>query len=488
MREEKSVVSSFLWKNMGSISSQVISLVISIILARLLDTSDYGLIALVNVFTTFANYFVSDGISSVLIQKKNADKLDFFTLCYFNLIVALALYVVLYFASPYISLFYGEKYVLLTPVLRILGLKIFFTAILSVQHAYISRKAKFKYVFFSTIISTVIAGSLGVTLAYSGAGVWALVVQNVLSSTLQVVVLAGLIRKPPELIFSISRLKKLLPFGMKILGSGLLSVGFEEIKALIIGKKYSSEHLAFYDRGKQFPNLIISNSSSSLSAVLFPRLAQQQDNIPELKRLMKKAIRLGAYVFFPMMCGLFAVAESFVVVVLSEKWLPCVPLLRLFCVVYMFYPIHSMNMQAVKSLGNGNVYVKLETTKRIIETVVLCITAPISVNAIVVGMLITSTLFTALNAYPSGKTINYPFKEQIMDVAPALINSFVMMVVVYLLGYVQMAPLPKLCLQVVVGFLTYWGGSILTGNQEYYYLLKFFGIKWLKKEKKKWST
>ena len=440
---------------------------------------------MVNVFTTFANYFVSDGISSVLIQKKDADKLDFFTLCYFNLFVAFVLYAILYFAAPYISLFYGQKYILLAPVLRVLGLKLFFTAVLSVQHAYISRKAKFKYVFFSTIISTVITGAIGVTLAYSGAGVWALVAQNILSSVLQFAVLAVLIGKLPAWMFSIARLKQLLPFGMKILGSGLLSVGFEEVKALIIGKRYSSESLAFYDRGKQFPNLIISNTSTSLGAVLFPKLAQQQDNLPELKRLMKKAVRLSSYVFFPVMCGLFVVAEPFVQLVLSEKWLPCVPLLRLFCVVYMFYPLHSINMQAIKSLGNGDVYVKLEAVKKVIEIVVLYITAPISVNAIVVGMMITSTLFVALNAYPNGKMIDYPLREQMIDVIPAMINSFVMVIVVYLSGYLPVAVFPRLCLQIMIGGLCYWGGSVLTRNPEYSYLLKFLRIDRLKKERNK---
>lgn len=467
MANKKGLINNLVWKFAERMAAQMVTMIVSVVLARLLDPSHYGTVAIVTIFITLANVFVSDGFGSALIQKKDADELDYSSVLYFNIVLSIFLYLILFFAAPFIADFYGEGYEILTPVFRVLGLRLIPAAINSVQHSYVSKNMIFKKFFLSTLSGTIISGVVGICMAYSGFGVWALVTQYLVSTTVSTVVLTFSIGNIFVLKFSLSRLKTLFSFGWKILCTALLITGYQELRALIIGKLYSSENLAYYDKGKQFPNLIVTNINVSIGAVLFPKLANQQDDMTALKQTTRNSIRFSSFVMSPMMLGFAAVAEPFVRLILTDKWLPCVPLLQLFCIFYLFQPIHTANMQAVKAMGRSDICLKLEIFRDIIQLIVLLVVMWISVEAIVISMAIMSTLFVFVNAYPNIKLLNYSIKEQLSDILPNVGMSLVMFICVYAVKFISSNNLITLIIQIAVGAVVYIALSVITKNNEF---------------------
>lgn len=468
-----SLLGNLSWKFAERIASQAVSFVVSIVLARILAPSDYGAITMVMIFVTLANVIVEGGFSSALIQKKNADKLDFSTVFYFSLVFSIVLYAILYYAAPSISRFYGDGYEVLTPVLRVIGIQVVIYAVNSVQQAYVSKKMMFQKFFWSTLVGTIVSAILGLVMAYSGCGIWALVGQQLSMTVTNVLVLYIVTKKLPGLMFSFERLKDLFNYGAKILGASLLVSLFLDLRSLIIGKLYSAKDLAFFDRGRQFPNLIVVNVNSSVGAVLFPKMSEQQDDTKKIKETCRMSIRFSSFVMMPLMMGLAACGESFVRLLLTDKWIDCVPFLQLFCIIYMFYPIHTANMQAIKALGHSGTFLKLELLKKVIEIICLVLVMKISVIAIAVNMAVLTTLFTFINAFPNIKYLNYSFIEQIKDIAPPIVMSTIMGVSVYFLGQMlTFSDYFNLLVQIVVGISIYVTLSLLTKNAEMKFILK----------------
>lgn len=465
-----SLLTNLGWKFAERIASQSVSFIVSIVLARILAPADYGAIAMVMIFVTLANVIVEGGFSSALIQKKNADKLDFSTVFYFSIFCSVFLYAVLYFSAPVISSFYGSGYEVLTPVLRVIGLGVIVNAINSVQQAYVSRKMMFRKFFWSTLIGTIVSAIVGLTCAYSGYGVWSLVWQQLSMILTNTLVLYMITRKLPGLEFSFVRLRGLFAYGVRILGASLLVAIFLELRSLIIGKLYSAKDLAYFDRARQMPLLLVNNINSSIGAVLFPKMSQDQDNLEKIKQTCRNSIRFSAYVMSPLMIGLMVCSESLVRCLLTDKWLSCVPYLQVFCIIYLFNPLHTANMQAIKAIGRSDVFFKLEFFKKVIEIVCLLLVMKISVLAIAINMALLTTTFTLINGIPNKKLLNYTFDEQFKDiVSPICIASF-MGLVIYLLSYLRLPNLLLLLLQIFVGFSVYVSLSILVRNKEFYYL------------------
>ena len=453
---------------MERISAQFVQLIVSIILARILSPSDYGVVAMVTIFIVIANVLIEGGFGSALVQKKNADDIDFSTVLYFSIGFSILLYVTLYITAPYISAFYGEEYQILTPVLRVLGVQVIIFAINSVQQAYVQRQMMFKNFFWATLVGTISSSFVGLFMAYSGYGVWAIVGQQLTASTINTLTLYVITRKLPIWVFSYVRLKSLFSYSVKLLSVNLLITGFQEIRSLIIGKIYTAQDLAFFNRGEQFPSLIVTNINASISAVLFPRMAQEQDSIDQVKSTTRSAIRFSSYIMSPIMLGLAAVSEPFVRIVLTEKWIESVPLMRWFCLVFLFMPIHAANMQALKAIGRSDILLNLELVKKIIEFLSLFIVVWISVDAIVINMAILTTLFTAINAYPNRKLLNYSYLEQIKDIFPAIIMSIIMFVIIVLLNHiVSINDWITLIIDIIVGIFIYIILSVATKNQEF---------------------
>jgi len=339
----------------------------------------------------------------------------------------------------------------------------------------------FKKFFISTMLGTSISAIVGIIMAYSGYGVWALVTQYLVNTSVNTFVLCISLHIKPQFVFSFKSIKELLPFGVKVLGTGLLITGYQDIQAIIIGKKYSTSDLAFYDKSRQFPSLIIGNISTSLSAVLFPKMANEQDDKKSIKNTMRNSICFCSYCMAPMMLGLAAVAEPFICLLLTEKWMSCVPLLRLFCVVYLFYPIHSANMQVIKAMGKSDVYLRIEVIKKMIEILVLLITMRYGVSTMVGGMAVCATVFTFINSFPNAKLIKYGFREQMKDILPRIMMALIMAAIVYLIGFTHINNLLKISIQIVVGVSIYIILSIVTHNPEWRYIVSFLKNKIIKR-------
>ena len=468
----KGLINNLYWKFLERISAQLVTTVVSIVLARILDPTHYGLISIVSIFITFANVFVSDGIGNSLIQKRGIDELDYSTLMFFNLGVSILLYLVIFFAAPYISLFYGDAFGAIVPVLRVLGLRIILTSVNSIQHAYISRHMMFRMYFWSTLIGTVVSAIVGIIMAYTGFGVWALVFQYLTNTSVGTIVLAIAIGKIPKIRFSFYRLKRLLGFGVKILGTNLIGTLFNQIRALIIGKVYTSSSLAFFDKGQQFPALIVNNINSSIVAVLFPKMSLDQEDLLKIKETTRRSIRFSTFLLSPILLGMAAIAPQFVSVVLTDKWLPCVQLLQLLCVYYLFWPIHSINMQVMKALGKGNTYLRVEILKKIFDLMILLITFRKGVFYITVGMVVSSVISAYINAFPNKKLINYSVVEQIKDVLSSMMLAGVMSIIVFAVGSLTCNKLILMIVQMLVGCATYIILAIITKNKEFEVLLQ----------------
>lgn len=466
-KQSNGVLSNLSWKFMERISAQLVTTVVSIILARILTPSDYGIISIVSIFITIANVFVSDGVGSSLVQKKNADSLDYTTLLLFNIGLSVFLYSLIYVSAPFLAEFYGEGYDIVTPVLRVLALRIILTGVSSIQNAYISKHLMFKKYFWSTLIGTIVSAIVGITMAYRGYGVWALVFQYLVNSIIGMIVLVFVIGKYPKIRFSYKRLKGLLGFGVKVLGTNLIGSLFNQLRGLIIGKVYTSSDLAYFDKGQQFPSLIVTNINTSITAVMFPRMALLQDNRENVKLIMKKSLRFSSFVLSPVLWGFAAVAPQFVSIILTDKWLPCVPILQLLCIYYLFWPIHSLNMQVMKALGEGNKYLGIEIVKKVFDISILLATFKHGVIAITIGMVISSFLSVVINAWPNKKLITYSVKEQLKDIMPNIMNSIIMAFVVYAVGLLHCNKIVLLIMQVIIGVIIYLFLSIVTKREEY---------------------
>lgn len=470
-----STLNNLSWKFLERVSSQLVQLIVSIVLARILSPADYGAVAMVAVFIMLANVIVEGGFSGALIQKKDADDLDFSTVFFFSIGFAFILYFILFITAPAISSFYGEGYEILTPVLRVLGMQVIVFAVNSVQQAFVQKQMLFKNFFYATLVGTTISAAVGLTMAFLGYGVWAIVGQQLSATVINTITLYMVTRKMPLLAFSFERLKGLFNYGVKLLGASMLVTGYQELRALIIGKLYSSQDLAFFDRGKQFPSLIVTNINSSIGSVLFPKMALEQDDIEQVKKTTRNSIRFSAYIMCPLMLGLAAVAEPFVRLVLTEKWIECVPLMQWFCIVYLFQPIHTANMQAIKAIGRSDIFLKLEIFKKIIELLSLLAVMWISVDAIVISMAVLTTSFTVVNAFPNIKLLNYSFKEQLFDILPSFIMSLALMFLIMLVN--QMFTMPDwltLILDILIGSILYIILSVIFKNKQFSYIISIF--------------
>ncbi|MGL4864549.1 MAG: lipopolysaccharide biosynthesis protein [Cetobacterium sp.] len=464
------VLSSLIWKLLERGGTQGIQFIIQIVLARLLTPDDYGIIAIIMIFIALANVFVQSGFSIALIQKKNIDEKDLSSVFYISLIIAGILYSVLYYTAPLISSFY--KNLELIKILRILSLTLFLGAFNSIQNTIIAKTMEFKKQFLSSLIAAIISGVVGLLLAYKHFGVWALIYQQLSNQLLICIVLFIVVKWRPKLIFSFYRIKELFEFGSKLLISSILDTIYMNITSLVIGKFYTPAMLGFYNRGNQFPQLIVSNFNGSIQAVMFPALSAEQDNRDRLKSIVRRSIVTSSYIIFPLMIGLIVIAEPMVKLLLTDKWLPCVPYLRVFCLSYALWPIHTANLQAINAIGRSDIFLKLEIIKKILGVTILVISLKYGVYAIALGTLISGIFSSIINGYPNKKLLNYSYLEQVKDIIPSLLISMLMGGFVYNIVLLNFSNLFTIIIQITLGVLFYLLLSYLFRLECFLYILK----------------
>lgn len=471
MENKKNIVlSNLAWRFAERCGAQLVTFIVSIVLARILDPSTYGTIALVTIFTTILQVCVDSGLGNALIQKKNADDLDFSSVFYANIFLCTILYIIIFLFAPYIAYFFNNSELVL--IIRILSITVLISGIKNVQQAYVSRNLLFKKFFYSTLIGTIVAAIVGITMAYMGYGVWALVAQQLTNLSIDTLVLWITVKWRPKKIFSIKRLKELFSYGWKLLMSSTLDVLYNNISQLAIGKLYSSSDLAFFNRGKQFPELIVNNINNSIDSVLLPTMSQEQDNKENVKNMTRKSIMVSTFVMSPLMFGLMIVSKNLIKIILTEKWIAAAPYLCVFCLSYLLYPIHTANLNAIKALGRSDLFLKLELIKKIIGGILLLITLKISVWAISFSLIISGVLSQIINSLPNQKLINYSYKEQLKDILPSFLAACLMGLILLPLNYTNIPIVLVLLIQLFLGAIIYISISYFLKNEALFYLIK----------------
>ena len=464
------VFTNLIWRFADRIGARLISVVVNLILARVLGTEQFGTVAVVLIITDILQVFIESGFGTALIQKKDADDLDFSSVFFFNITACVVLYTLLFALAPWISHLYGRPE--LIDVIRVVGLILIISGVRNVQQAYVSRNMLFKRFFFATIGGTVCAAVVGIWMAYRGYGVWAYVAQYLVNNLVGTLILWFTVRWRPKAIFSFERLKGLFSFGWKLLASSLLNTVSEKLRPMIIGYRYTAADLALYNEGMIFPNLIVENVNSSIDSVLLPALSEQQDSKERVRQMTKHAISLSSYIMWPMMFGLFPCARPMVSLMLGEEWLPCVPFIRIFALYYAMYPIHTANLNAIKAVGRSDVFLKLEIIKRILDFVLVIVTLFISVKAMAFGLLAEGIICLFINSWPNRKLCGYTFGEQLRDILPSFILAAAMCAAVFAISLLNFGDLATLIMQVPLGAMLYLAGSFLFKLEPFQYLLE----------------
>ena len=460
MNDKKQLVfTNLIWRFMERCGAQLVSFVVSVVLARLLEPELYGTIALVTVITSILQVFVDSGMANALIQKKDTDDLDYSSVFYFNVCFCLVLYVGLFFCAPLISRIYGMPD--LVPVIRVLGLTIVVAGVKNVQQAYVSKTMQFRRFFFSTLGGTLFSAAVGIAMAYMGFGIWALVMQQLLNVTVNTAILWLTVGWRPRWMFSLQRLKGLISFGWKLLASALLDTVYLKLYQLVVGLKYTAADLAFFNKGDQLCILVTENINASIDSVLLPVLSSEQDNKDAVREMTRRAIKTSSYIMMPIMAGMAVCAEPLIRLLLTEKWLPCVPYMQIFCICYAFYPLHTANLNAIKAMGRSDIFLKQEIIKKILITLVILATMGISAYAIAVGEIFTGIASLFINAWPNRKLLGYKYRMQIRDMLPAMLASLTMAACVWPVTLLGLHDILTLLIQVPLGVIVYVAISAL---------------------------
>ena len=476
-----SIVSSLFWKFLERGGTQITQFIVSIIIARLLLPNDYGAVALLMIFISIASVFVQSGLNTALIQKKDADEMDFSSVFIYSIGLASIIYLCLFFAAEWIELFYKIKGLAL--LFRVLALTLFPGALNAIQVAAMSKEMQFKKQFHSSIIACFLSGLLGIFMAYNGYGAWALVAQQISSQIIGCIVLWILVDWRPHLLFSFQRTKCLLIYGTKLLGANLIDTIYHNMESLIIGKMFTPATLAYCNKGKMFPLTLINNIDGSIQSVMLPAYSAQQDDNLALKNLLRKTISLSTYLVFPAMTLLAAMGTPVIYLFLGNNWLECVPYLQLFCFIAMVLPLQTANLQAINALGRSEIYLKLMAYKRFIGFILLVASIFIyrSPFSVVVAALLIEIISVGINIPFNKKILNYSFGEMMMDILPNFINSIIIGCVCFSMVYICDNYILLLFAQLLIGLSLYILLSFMTSNCSFVYVQSMIKSK-IKKE------
>ncbi|MBE6738416.1 MAG: lipopolysaccharide biosynthesis protein [Ruminococcaceae bacterium] len=478
--KEKTLKGLF-WGYMEKLGGEAVSLIVSIVLARLLGPSAYGIIPLITVFTGILNVIVQGGFASALIQKKNADQKDFSTVFFFQLGLAGLLFTGMFFAATPIANFYNNTYMI--PMIRVLSLTLIIGAINNVQHAYVSKTMQFKKFFFASFTGTVVSGIVGVALAFiiinaTGNpiyGAWALIAQKLTDQVMDTIFLWFTVKWRPKFIFSFNRLKGLFSYGWKILASTFIDSIYKNLNTLIIGKAYTTKDLAYYNKGTTYPQIIMGNLNNAIQHVLFPAMSSHQEDVSRVKSMTRRAMKTSSYLVFPAMMGFAAVGSSFIYILLGEAWMPAVPFLWIACFNFAMWPIHTTNLQAIQAMGKSGTFLVAEIIKKVSNLIFLGAGILIawslafenstdSVIVIALSSIFAEIVCVFVNAWPNKRIIGYGLKEQLSDILPAILLSTAMGAVLFGIGYIPLEfiipdffllSVVRIIIQVIIGIALY---------------------------------
>ena len=472
---QKKVTTGLVWTFGERITAQLVTTIVTIVLARLLDPANYGVISIVTIFISFCDVFVSSGFGSAVVQRKDPDEGDFHTAFLISFSLAWLLYALLFFVAPLISRFYEMSE--LTLLIRVMALRLPIASINSIQQAYVQKEMAFRRFFIATLFGTVLSGFVGVSLAYYGFGVWALAGQYLTNTTVDTIVLWFVCGWTPRLRFSKDKAKALFSFGWKVLASNLVSTLENDIRSLLVGKVFGPADLAFYDQGKKYPSLLMMNINASINKVMLPAFSEYQDDNTRLKSMLRRSIQIGLFLLMPIMFGFFAVADSFVRVVLTDKWIAAVPFIRIFCLYFLSRPLETSCQQVILAKGkSGTVFhIMVIVSCCSIISVLIAVFVLKSVMMIAVGSIITTLVSILCYMVSTNRMIGYSVKEQFSDLLKPLLMSLLMVIAIGVVGMVTKSTTAKLIAQVITGIVVYIAAAAFSKDRTFKYLLQMIG-------------
>ena len=441
------------WSSVERFSVQGIQFLVMIIMARLLTPKDYGLVGMVAIFIAVAQSLVDSGFSQALIRKQNRTETDNSTVFYFNIVVGVLLYFILFAIAPWVADFYDSPE--LTALMRVVCLSVVFNSLVVVQRALLTVNIDFKTQAKASLTAAVVSGVVGIGMAYSGFSYWSIVTQQLVNLGLNTLLLWIFARWRPRWIYSWNSFKELFTFGSKLMASGLLDVVYRNMYLLVIGKVFTASSLGYYTRASQFSEFPSSNLTSIMQRVTYPVLCQIQDDDERLALIYRRFLRVSAFLIFPLLAGLSAVSEPFILLLLKEQWLFAATLLKIICFSMMWIPIHAINLNLLQVKGRSDLFLKLEIIKKMMAVIVLCITVPMGLIAMCVGQIFSSIICLIINTHYTGKLIQVGFLRQMQDLLPTLVLSVTMWGVVFFTISFLTGSLLQLITGIVVGIIYY---------------------------------
>lgn len=456
---KKKAVNGVAWRLVDVGGKKFVTFFVSIILARLIMPDQFGMIAMLGVFTGIAGVFVDSGFSTALIRKNNRTQADCSTVYWFNILVSITCYIILFFCAPWVSDFYGMPQ--LTAILRVTSLGIILGSLSGVHSTILSAEMKFKTATKISFTATLISAVVGVAMAYAGFEVWALVAQSLSSTVVSTVMTWFAVKWRPSFMISRQSFREFFNFGWKLLGSGLLDTIYGNIYSIVIGKIYKASELAFYNRAQGFTVLAAQVPTSLLQSVTYPTLCKLQDNDDQLRNAYLRIIRLCAFIVFPLCLGFGAVAYPMINVLLTERWIYAATLLSIICFQAMWFPIHAVNLNYLIVKGRSDLFFRLEIIKKILGVSVLCITIPMGLEAMCYGAVVSSVLCLFINTYYTGKFLNLTIWKQMQDMIPSLLLSVAMFLCARLTANALGNGMVSLICSILVGAAIYIGGAFI---------------------------
>lgn len=455
---KQQTIKGVIWSSIERFSVQGIQFLIMIIMARLLSPNDYGLIGMLTVFISIAQSLIDSGFSQALIRKQNRTETDNSTVFYFNIGVGICIYLLFYLIAPLISQFYNTPE--LTAIMRVISLGIIFNSLAVVQRALLTIQINFKTQAKASLIAAIASGIIGITMAYKGFGVWSIVMLQLVNLSLNTILLWSFTGWHPTSKFSKDSFCELFAFGSKLLASGILDTLYRNIYLIAIGKLFTASRLGYYTRAQQFSDFPSSNLTGVLQRVTYPILCKIQDDTERLAQAYRKFLRISAFLIFPLMVGLSAVSEPFILLLLKEQWHFAAVILQIISFASMWYPIHAINLNLLQVKGRSDLFLRLEIIKKILGITILCVTVPIGLIAMCYGQIVSSLIALVINTYYTGKLINIGFIRQMKDLTPTLVLVVTMWIIIHF-GILPFCSnnIIKLITGIIIGIIYYLGAA-----------------------------
>ena len=467
------ILSGISWSFAEKLLTDLVSTVITIVLSRILMPEDYGLVALVTIFITISSIFVTTGLGTALVRDKNATEEQMATIFYLNVIVGIVIYIILFLCAPLIAGYRGNRE--LVALVRVLGLKIPISSVYNIQHAHVKKKMEFRLFFWSSFIGTVMSGVVGITMAYMGFGAWALVWSTLTDNIMDSIVLFFTTKWFPKPVLKIKECRSMIDFGFKVLIKEFINRVYGQLRGLIIGLKYSSTDLAYNTKGQKFPSMFIEIVNTTVIRVMLPALSEIQDDREKMRYVIKTSTQLTMFVIVPIMMGLFATADNFITILLTEKWIESVPYIQIYCLVFMIQPLSVVDERVLEAYGLGNTMIKKQMLDTVVSigTIVLALLCFDGAIYIAFSLVISTAIGVCVVIYLAGRETKYGIVDHIKDNAPIFLIALIMGIAVFFVGKIDLNVFVSFGLQIIVGVIVYAGLALIFRLEPAMYIIDF---------------